>query len=118
MPGGRVLSINSAVAHELSDSAFPDTRVGLYTDEGRIEIDRWLRSEHLAEDFLAFVSGLREVTAAERRAVIELGGVNELRYDHEISHWFTPEQVQRMYERNSRWAAIEERLYEGLIQVG
>src|SRR2546425_495771 len=59
--------------HELSESSFPDYRLGTFTDDGRLEIGAWLRMESLAEDFLRFVSELRDVTEEERARVGELG---------------------------------------------
>jgi hypothetical protein len=103
---------------QLADSSFPDYRLSTFTDNDAFEIDRWLRLEMLAEDFLAFVSELREVTDDERRRVTELGEVNEGYYDRELSHWFTPEQIAAMYRNNPTWAAIEERLYGNVVELG
>ena len=30
---------------------------------------------------------------------------------------FTPEQIEEMYRRNPGWAAVEERLYGGLLSL-
>jgi hypothetical protein len=103
--------------HELSQSEFPDFRLGTFTDEGRLHIDRWLRVESLADDFLAFISELRDVSDAERARVLELGVVNEGHYDRQLEHWFTPEQIEEMYRRNPVWAAIEARLYGDLVTL-
>lgn len=103
--------------HELSKSPFPDFRLGTFTDGGRLEIDTWLRVETLAEDFLALVSELRDVREEERARVLELGAVNEGAYDRELSHWFTPEQIETLYRTNPDWAALEERLYGGLLSL-
>ena len=40
--------------------------------------------------------------------------MNTLEYDHEVEHWFTPEQVRLMYSNNPVWASLEQRLYGGL----
>jgi hypothetical protein len=104
-------------AQELADSSFPDSRIHLYTDDGRFRIDRWLRTERLAEDFLTFVSELTEVTPEQRTAVMELGPVNAQEYDHRLEPWFTTEQVRTMYARNPAWAAIEAELYGGLVEL-
>jgi|RhiMetdeSRZDD1v2_1073273.scaffolds.fasta_scaffold08834_11 hypothetical protein len=98
-------------AGELADSSFPDQRLALFTDDGRLGIDRWLRAESLAEDVIAFVSELREVTGEERARVRAVGLVNALEYDHDVSSWFTRAQVERLYERNPVWARVEERAY-------
>src|SRR5690349_997434 len=83
-------------ADELADSSFPDQRLALFTDDGRLEIDRWLRAEALVDDVLAFVSELRAVTSEEHACVREVGLVNALDYDHDVSRWFTPAQLERL----------------------
>ena len=98
----------------LAETSLPDDRLSLYMDGGRYRIDRWLRMESLAEDFLSFVSELRPVTDEERELVYGIGALNALEYDREISHWFTPEQLQTLYRMNPCWAALEERLYGSL----
>jgi hypothetical protein len=107
--------IPMASPQQLSESAFPDDRIALYTDSGRFQIDRWLRMEHLTEDFVGFVSGLTEVSEDRRREVFQLPAVNAHEYDHDLGSWFTPEQIELMYERNPVWTAIEQELYGGLV---
>jgi hypothetical protein len=98
----------------LSESSFPDTRIALFTDNGRLRIDRWLRMETLRDDFLVFVSEFADVDDERRRRVFELQPVNVRQYDHEIDHWFTPEQVRTMYERNPVWASLERKVFGSL----
>lgn len=105
-------------AQELAESSFPDSRVDIYTDEGRFDIDRWIRTEHLTQDFLRFVSELTEVSPEQARAVEAIGPVNAEEYDHRVEAWFTPEQIETMYERNPKWARIEAELYGGLHEPG
>ena len=75
--------IPMATPDELADSPFPDSRLMLYTDEGRFWPDRWLRMESLAGDFTDFVSSLRPVSDMERGRVEALGPVNSADYDHD-----------------------------------
>jgi hypothetical protein len=106
-----------AGADELAESDFPDSRLRLYTDDGRFEIERWIRMEHLADDFLGFVSRYADVTDERRRAVLALPMVNSHDYDHELESWFTPEHIARMYERNPIWAGLELDLYGELVRL-
>jgi hypothetical protein len=101
----------------LSESSFPDMRLRSYTDDGRLEIDRWLRTEALAEDFLAFVAEFCEVDDERRVRVHELQPLNTQSYDREVENWFTPAQIRAMYERNPVWAGLEQRLYGDLVYV-
>jgi hypothetical protein len=96
---------------ELAASSFPDERLALFTDGGRLEVDRWLRVESLAGDVIELVSELRDVTDDERARVTDVGRVNALDYDHRVSRWFTPAQVEQLYRSNPAWAAVEERVY-------
>ena len=103
-----------ASPHEMASSKEPDERLAAFTGGGRFQVDRWLRTEHLAEDFLSFVAELGPVSKAQRRAITDLARVHGSAtqgYDHRIEHWFTPAQVRAMYERNPVWAALEHRLY-------
>src|SRR2546426_5441637 len=90
---------------QLAESSFPDQRLALFTDDGGLQIDRWLRVETLAEDFLGFVCELHEVTEEERALVLKVGAVNALDYDRDVSHWFNPEQLETLYRSNPAWAA-------------
>ncbi len=87
------------------------TIIGEFTNLGLVRIDRWLRTEHLDEDFLAFVGELTDVTPARAARVAAIGRVNAHRYDRDVRRWFTPRQIARMYERNPAWASIERRIY-------
>jgi hypothetical protein len=102
---------------ELARSSFPDERLALFTDGGRLEIDRWLRVESLAHDVVEFVSELRDVTDDERDRVTGVGRLNALDYDDRDAPWFTPAQVDRLYRSNPAWAAVEERAYGSVAAV-
>ena len=103
-----------ASPYELSRSSVPDERLAQFTANGRFQVDRWLRVEQLAPDFLGLVGEFREPTPQERGRVLDMGLVNAIDYDHDVSHWFTPVQVRDMYAHNPRWALVEERLYGDL----
>jgi len=106
-----------AAADELAESPFPDSRIHLYSDDGRFRIERWMRTEFLAQDFLGFVSEFGDVSDEQREGVLGLGQVNRQDYDHSLEAWFSPAQVRTMYERNPAWAAIEEKLYGELVEL-
>jgi hypothetical protein len=102
---------------QLAQSSFPDTRIQLFTDDGRFQIDRWLRAESLDEDFLDFVSAFTEVTGERKQQIRELGQVNAHEYDHEIGNWFDDVLIERMYVANPIWAAIEREVYGDLYSL-
>lgn len=109
--------IPMATPQELSESDFPDTRLAVYTQDGRFKISHWIRMEHLAGDFLDFVARFADVSDERRETVTALPMVNAHEYDHELGSWFTPEQVELMYERNPAWARLERELYGGLFRI-
>jgi hypothetical protein len=100
---------------QMAESSFPDHRLSTYLEDGRFRIDRWLRMESLADDFIGFISEFTEIDPDRRKRVFELGEVNANPYDHEISHWFTNEQVASLYENNPVWTAVEIDVYGALM---
>jgi hypothetical protein len=103
-----------APAQELAESSFPDSRIQIFTGEGRFEIDRWIRTERLAEDFLRFITEFITVDDERARAVVEIAPVNAEEYDRRTEAWFTPEQIHTLYERNPVWAGLEAEVYGNL----
>jgi SAM-dependent methyltransferase len=90
---------------EMAESVDADQRLLEFMDHHELTIDRWLRTEFLAHDFLAFASEFTEVSEAQRREILELGGSRlgtPLTYDH---------RIRTMYERNPDWAAVEQQVY-------
>jgi hypothetical protein len=95
-----------------------DWRLSAMIDKGRIRIDRWLRVESLADDFIDVVSEFAEVDSARRDQIHKLGERNALQYDHDIFHWFTPRQIETMYRNNPLWASVEREVYGNLLSEG
>ena len=99
---------------QMAESSDGDQRLSDFTGNQELAIDRWLRTEFLADDFLAFISEFTEVPEAKQREIRELASVRRgtpLLYDHRVDQWFTPEQIRTMYEHNPVWAAVERQLY-------
>jgi hypothetical protein len=96
----------------MSHSTLPDTWLSEMTDGGRFEIGWWLRWENLGGDFLEFASQYTHVNEEKRAHIFHLGRINERHYDHEVSHWFSEEQIARLYENNPIWATAEQQAYD------
>jgi hypothetical protein len=96
---------------ELSERALADYMINHFTPHGRLQIDRWIRTEHLLHDFLELFDEIATVTDEQRRQVLELGVVHSLPYEHDLPAWFAMEQIARMYANNSRWGAVERGVY-------
>jgi len=111
-PDGKPVAMNSP--HQMVEVPRADKRLSILTDDGRYHVDRWIRMECLADDFMSFVSELTNVSEADRDQISAFGPVNALEYDHDVTHWFTPEQIRRLYRNNPLWASVEERIYGDL----
>ena len=57
------------------------------------------------------------LTPQVRDQVLAVGRVNAASYEHDLSRWFTPAQIDRLYERNPDWARLERELYGDLTRV-
>jgi hypothetical protein len=99
---------------EIAAMSRADLRLETITDGGRFQVDRWLRMEELAGDFLRFVSELTSVTDEQRNQILNLPRMNALEYDHDIASWFSDHQIEMMYETNPAWRALEEKVYGDL----
>jgi hypothetical protein len=92
-----------------------DWRLAALTDGGRVHVDRWLRQDLLVDEFLDFISEFTDLEDQDRRRVAELGSVNALQYDRDPRSWFTDRQIERMYQQNPLWSAVERKVYGGLV---
>jgi hypothetical protein len=97
--------------YQMSESSLADKWLAELTGDGQFKIDRWLRWEYLAQDFLDFISEVTEVTERQRKKIFEIGKINALHYDHDVIHWFSEQQIARMYESNPVWGSIEKEVY-------
>ena len=106
-----------ACADEIAERTSADAMLREFTSCGRLPIDRWLRTEHLRQDFLAFLREFTTLSKEQVRLVQRAPMVNAMRYDHNPRHWFTEEQIRRMYRNNPLWAAIEQEVYGSQADV-
>jgi hypothetical protein len=114
-PGPDGAPVLMSSPQQLAESPRGDRRLAHFSDSGRFQIDRWLRLEHLAEDFAGFLTEFTDVTGDDRHNIEHFPRVNTLEYDHALEHWFTPDQIRLMYASNPQWASIEKRVYGSLL---
>lgn len=84
----------------------------------RFEInDQWqfLRVESLKLDFDRLLARYQPINAFRRISIALAPSRNQRFYDRQLSSWFTPAEVQTIYQANPRWADLEIRLYGGLL---
>jgi|SRR6187549_450526 len=97
--------------HEIAESNVADAFLARYRKPEEPTIDVWLRTEHIVDDFLAFIAQHTEVTAEKEEAARTLPRVNEHVYDKRIDHWFTSAHIRLMYLSNPAWTAVETAVY-------
>jgi hypothetical protein len=95
---------------EMVESRLPDDTLRYMTDGARFPVDRWLRKEYLAEDVIALLEELGELSE-EGRAGIDAVPYRAKGYDHNVAAKFSAAQIQRMYTLNPAWAEVERRVY-------
>jgi hypothetical protein len=100
---------------EMAASTAPDNHLSIYTHDQHIPIDRWLRTEMLAEDFIGAMTDIARLTDEEAEKVRAVGMVNAATYDHDVSKWLTRDQVRLLYFNNPHWSAIEKVIYGSTI---
>jgi hypothetical protein len=88
-----------------------DFYLRLYTDEGRLPIAAWLRSEMIRSDLTALLR--RYYTLSEAQLQILDAGVTkpQMQYNHDLAKWFSRGQLQTLYAGNPLWTEIERRVY-------
>lgn len=101
-------------AEEMSSKTDADDLLRWMTDHGRLAVDRWLRAEELESDVLALLDELGISGPEVRERVLAVGRLNEGSYQHDLRAWLSPEQIERMYQLNPEWAAVERRVYGGV----
>ena len=97
--------------HEMALSDAADQNLGTFTNGGQLEIDYWLRTEHLLDDFAAFISRYVDVTPERRAQITRFGQKNVGAYDRRLPHWFSSAHIALMYRSNPVWASIEAKVY-------
>ena len=98
---------------EMASSTVPDERLGAFM-AGGLEIDRWLRTEHIVDDFLAFVAEFTDMSDELSNRIRGIGRINFNVYTRSLDEWFTPEQIEKLYAHNPRWREVEESVYGSL----
>lgn len=99
--------------HEIAESNVADAFLMRYMSPDQPKIDVWIRTEHMIEDFLAFIGDYVDLTSEREEEVRNLPRVNEVSYDKQVDHWFTSAHIRLMYVRNPIWAAVERAVYGG-----
>jgi hypothetical protein len=103
------------LADEMAASTSADGKLTRFLGHGRYRIDHWLRSEHLADDFLDFVSRFATVSRRQRWRVSRSKTLNRNHYEHDLRSWFSGDQLKELYANNPVWSEIERQTYGNLL---
>ena len=81
-------------------------------------VNRWLRMEHLADDFLAnFCDLFGERVRLGQRRLRRIINRTAVDYIKSVEFYFTGPELERLYEANPVWASIERSLYGDLLRL-
>jgi len=80
-------------------------------DQGRLHISRWLRMEHLRDDFVAWVSSIRPLSDVEVERIRSVPTKAPMSYDHDWRRFFSPQQVATLYRVSPLWTSYELQVY-------
>lgn len=81
-------------------------------------VDRWIRTEYLAEDFerhFSDILGPRAKLAVDR--VTKVVNATRLNYIKALDFHFTAEDLQALYAANPVWTRIERELYGDVLRL-
>jgi hypothetical protein len=82
------------------------------------KVHRWIRSEHLAEDFAhCFSDILGDRTTKAVRRLRKVVNPTELNYVKAVDFHFTARDLDTLYEANPVWARLEREVYGDLLSV-
>lgn len=87
-----------------------DQTVAKYVDE----VTEWMTLEALSADMLR-VFGI-DMSAMKKEKTTK--NVSPVGYVRDLNFWFRPKEIERLYEANPVWAALEERVYGNLLTLG
>jgi hypothetical protein len=97
--------------YAMSTSNVADAHLTPFIDSGGRRIEHWIRTEHLIDDFLAFISAFADLTPEKRARVASASKRNDQVYERELSHWFTSDHILAMYRANPLWRRVELEVY-------
>jgi hypothetical protein len=88
-----------------------DFYIRLYTDEGRLKIDHWLRSEEIRADLMAYLMRHFDLSEEQKACLSTAPTKPRLAYRHEVEAFLQPAEVQELYCHNPLWTDIERQVY-------
>lgn len=97
-------------------SDFREVRVDAILEEfmcGRI--DRWLRTECLADDFITVMREFVPINASEEEEIRRIRINVSPNYNRDVFASFSPEELETIYRKCPSWAGIEKEVYGDVL---
>ncbi|MGE0734514.1 MAG: hypothetical protein AB7G15_14070 [Alphaproteobacteria bacterium] len=85
------------------------------TQYSRAGVDRWIRTEHLADDFRAAFAAHLDLARVDFDA--DFAGRNSQTYIKDPAFYFSPAELRNLYAHNPLWSAFERQVYGGLVEI-
>jgi hypothetical protein len=82
------------------------------------EVDYWIRTDYLAEDFIKVASNFTEIDEDRKKKIKSIKAnvnVKNKKYKKNLNEWFTQEDINTIYKNNPAWSKIEEKVYGKLV---
>ena len=103
------------IADWLIDKRDGENAMREMTNDGRADVKHYIRCEHLIDDLIRVyrmyftISGKQEARAHSARTK------ERLRYDHDVSKWYSADEIAALYRVSPTWSEHEEKAYGGLL---
>ncbi|MFK7974599.1 MAG: hypothetical protein AB8C02_00595 [Halioglobus sp.] len=76
-------------------------------------IDRWIRTEYLKEDFVSAFSPYLDLTGKDLSVLEDQRNANI--YSRDLAKWYSRREMARLYRKNPLWAKLERKVYGNLL---
>lgn len=95
-----------------------DVSLAHMTHNHTMQIHMWLRCEHLREDIKELLKRFYGEAFTKRFAGIvdNTPTKNKMKYDHDVTHFFSKDQIRQLYLNNPVWAEREIKLYGNTLE--
>ena len=76
-------------------------------------IDHWIRTENLKEDFVSVFGQFLDMSGVDLSRLSEK--INATDYSRDLGKWYSRRDMARLYRKNPLWAKLERKVYGNLL---
>jgi hypothetical protein len=81
------------------------------TNDGQIEVKKFIRSEYLLEDLEQVLSFYFQLNENQKKLIKKIPTKKPLSYERDWFYWFEPEEILELYEKSPVWRKYEKLAY-------